>query len=150
MSAAVITMRCDKAPRFMECPTDPVGEALYWVDRLRRTRDAAHPECREREVARIKLEWWEGELARLSTPCPIVKILGRPEPEAAPTPSLLAGITRTPELALITALYAELPRKYRGVALAKVMLRAEREPDCQVSQQAGRIAAALALGTGGE
>ena len=54
-------------------------------------------------------------------------------------------ITRTPELALIMALYEELPRKFRGVALAKVMMMAERHPDCEASREAGRIACLLAL-----
>ena len=63
----------------------------------------------------------------------------------AATPDLMAGIVRTPELALILALYDELPKAYRGVALAKVMMMAERTPDCVASEQAGRIAALLTL-----
>lgn len=55
------------------------------------------------------------------------------------------GITRTPELALVMALYEQLPRKYTGIALARVMLIGERNPDCEVSQQAARIACMLTL-----
>lgn len=76
----------------------------------------------------------------------VIQLAGR-RPQPAPEPNLMAGIARTPELALIMALYAELPRKYRGVALAKVMLMSERQPNCEASQQAGRIAAVLALGS---
>lgn len=56
-----------------------------------------------------------------------------------PVPS----ITRTPELALIMALYQAVPHKYRGPALCKVMALAEHCPDCDASQEAGRIAALL-------
>lgn len=70
------------------------------------------------------------------------------EAAAKPTNPALAPITRTPELALIMALYDQLPRKYVGLALCKVMQMAERLPDCEASQEAGRIAALLALTRG--
>ncbi len=57
----------------------------------------------------------------------------------------MEGVTRTPELALIMALFEQLPRKYTGIALARVMLIGEKNPDCEVSQQAARIAGMLAL-----
>lgn len=63
-----------------------------------------------------------------------------PEPTRTPL-----SFTRTPALALVMALYAELPRKYRGLALTRVMQMADAQPDCEVSQEAGRIAALLAL-----
>ncbi len=67
------------------------------------------------------------------------------QPEPQPTPDPIASITRTPALALIMALYEQLPRKVTGPALCTVMMMAERQPACEASQEAGRIAALLAL-----
>ncbi|WP_230629340.1 hypothetical protein [Sphingomonas sp. Leaf37] len=65
------------------------------------------------------------------------------QPDAKPTPPL--NFTRSPALLLVMALYEQMPRKYRGPALTKVMQAAERCPDCEASQEAANVAALLTL-----
>jgi hypothetical protein len=43
----------------------PLEEAIYHVRRARAVMDASGPLYRRYQIARITLEWWQGELARL-------------------------------------------------------------------------------------
>ncbi len=63
-------------------------------------------------------------------------------------PPQIAPIKRTPELALLMALFDQLPRKYTGLALTRVMQMADAAPNCPASQEAGRIAALIGLTRG--
>lgn len=54
-------------------------------------------------------------------------------------------VTRTPELALVMALYDVLPKASRRKALCAVMMLSDLDPGCEASAVAAYIAATLAL-----